>query len=83
MSHWNYRVMLKDGQYAVHEVFYEDDGRISGYTEDPVFPAESPEELAEEFERFRRALGEPVLDYDAEEAEAAREKAPQPGTGDL
>ena len=83
MSHWNYRVMLKDGQYAVHEVFYGDDGRITGYTEEPVYPtAESPEELVEEFERYRRALGEPVLDYDAEEAEAARRRlAPQDWNG--
>lgn len=60
--------MLKDGQYAVHEVFYRDDGRITGYTAGPVYPrAESPEGLAEEFERYRRALAEPVLDYDAED----------------
>ena len=68
---WNYRAMLKDGQVAVHEVFYEDDGRISGYTAEPVYPrADTLEELTEEFDRYQRALSMPVLDFAALEAEA-------------
>jgi hypothetical protein len=79
MSHWNYRVMRKDGQYAVHEVFYEDDGRVSGYTTDPVFPrADSLEELADEFQRYRRALDETVLDYERPDADAKRTDLPSP-----
>ena len=73
---WNYRVMRKDGQYAVHEVFYAEDGRITGFTIEPVFPrADDPDELAEEFERYRRALTEPILDFAALEAEAEKRRS--------
>ena len=77
MSHWNYRVIRKDGRLAVHEVFYADDGRVSGYTAEPAYPrADDPDGLAEEFDRYRRALAEPVLDYAALEAEAVRPGRP-------
>jgi hypothetical protein len=35
---WNYRVMRKGDQVAIHEVFYREDGSFQGYTKDPVFP---------------------------------------------
>jgi hypothetical protein len=73
---WNYRVMCKAGQFAVYEVFYAEDGRITGFTSDPVFPrADDPDELAEEFERYRRALTEPILDFAALEAEAEKRRS--------
>ena len=60
----------------MHEVFYADDGSINGYTTDPVLPrAEDSEGLAEEFERYRRALAESVLDFNALEAEAEGRRA--------
>jgi hypothetical protein len=80
MSHWNYRVMVKDGQFGVHEVFYTDDGVITGYTAQPVFPrAESAEELAKELGRYQRALGEPVLDFAALETAANHRLSTRPG----
>ena len=41
MSHWNHRVIKKvynngEIQLGIHEVFYNDDGSIYGYTEDPT-----------------------------------------------
>ncbi len=41
MSHWNHRVIKKiyeDGEeeYGIHEVFYNTDGTIFGYTQEPV-----------------------------------------------
>jgi hypothetical protein len=61
---WNYRVMQKDGQLAIHEVFYRGDGSVQGYTEDPVFPrAESVEQLVEELKRYAMALERPILQY--------------------
>jgi hypothetical protein len=40
-----------------------------GSTAEPVFPgAETLEELTEEFERYRRALAEPVLAFESIEA---------------
>ena len=45
---WNYRVMVRDGRYAVYSVYYADDGHISGWSEEPMSPnAESVEELGE------------------------------------
>ncbi|MBA4186882.1 MAG: hypothetical protein C0467_02570 [Planctomycetaceae bacterium] len=68
---WNYRVMLKDGQLAVHEVFYDDEGRINNWSVEPVFPrGDEIEDLVSEFERYQRALTEPVLDYAALEVES-------------
>lgn len=65
---WNYRVMVREGRYAVHAVYYADDGRIRSWSAEPMgLSGESVEDLGEELERFRRALREPVLDYDAPE----------------
>lgn len=61
---WNYRVVLRDAEFAIHEVFYEEDGSINGMTVDPVYPrAESLEGLREELERYSTALDKPVLTY--------------------
>jgi hypothetical protein len=65
--------MLKDGQHAIHEVFYDDAGKITRYTAEPVFPrADDLDELADELKRYQRALAEPVLDFAALEAESQR-----------
>jgi hypothetical protein len=70
---WNYRVMVRGGRYAVYEVYYADDGRITHFSEEPTYPCgESIEDLAEDFERYRRALAEPALNYEALEVEVAR-----------
>lgn len=61
---WNYRVILRDGEFAIYEVFYKEDGSIEGTTVDPVYPrAESLEGLREELERYSTALDKPVLPY--------------------
>lgn len=33
---WNYRVLKSGDTYALHEVYYDDDGRISGWLMEPV-----------------------------------------------
>lgn len=68
---WNHRVMKRvihgETIYAIHEVFYEDDGKLS-WTENEVYPCgETLEELEECLERMRLALAKPVLNYDAKE----------------
>jgi hypothetical protein len=61
---WNYRVMAKDGELAVHEVFYRADGSVEGWTENPVFPrATSLVELKAEMQRYAEALAKEVLPY--------------------
>ncbi len=34
-----YRVILKNGKYAIHEAFYDEEGEPWTCTEDPVCPA--------------------------------------------
>ena len=64
MSRWNYRVVHRGNEYAVHEVFYKDDGSVEGMTADPVCPrAETVTDLRDEFERYRAAFEKPVLPY--------------------
>ncbi len=68
---WNYRVVKKsivddfdDEIYAVHEVFYDDDGNPVGCTEKSVRIGEySLKSLSETIDLMKQALDKPVLDY--------------------
>lgn len=61
---WDYRVMDRDGQLAIHEVFYRDDGSVEGYTELPVHPrAGTIDELREELRRYASALDREMLPF--------------------
>jgi hypothetical protein len=65
MSTWNYRVILKDGQYAIHEVFYNDQCEPWACTKEPVGAAgDTLAELIEDMEHYLRALKRPVLAYE-------------------
>ncbi len=68
MSSWNYRVIERDGEFAIYEVFYSDNGDVKGHTEEPVFPrAESVDDLRNELQRYSEALNKEVLPYSAGE----------------
>lgn len=62
--HWNYRILLHpDDYYAVHEVFYNEDNKPDGWTEDPIdFGGDNPEDVRQ---ALRTALSDitklPVL----------------------
>jgi len=61
---WNYRIVVKDGQYNIHEVYYDDKDNPEFFTVDPVGPSgESLEELRGDLEHFLEVLSLPVLDY--------------------
>ncbi|MEK8034908.1 hypothetical protein AACH06_29180 [Ideonella sp. DXS29W] len=61
---WNYRVMVKDGELAIYEVFYRADGSVEGWTENPVFPrASTLKELQLELQRYAEALNKEVLPH--------------------
>jgi hypothetical protein len=56
MTHWNYRIVHhvsvvgeeEVSHYALHEVFYGDDGCVTGYTENPItFVGDTREEVVE------------------------------------
>ena len=68
---WNYRVVRTERQtkkeqydiYQLYEVYYDDDGKIEGMTENAMQPyGESIEELQKDLQWMMEALREPVLD---------------------
>ena len=59
---FDYRVVFSGDRYAIHEVFYYEDGRVKGWTEDPVVPyGPSVEDLRFELAKYLEALNRPVL----------------------
>lgn len=68
MGHWNHRVVKKvfesgEEQYSVREVFYNDDGQIYAYTEDPIdLACETPEALREYIQWCLNCLDKPILE---------------------
>jgi hypothetical protein len=66
---WDYRVLSTPGPngygkrwYAIHEVYYRDDGTIDSWTEKSIEAAGgTPEELREDLEWMLRAFAKPVL----------------------
>ena len=64
---WNYRVVRTEEEqydsYQLYEVYYDDDGKIEGMTENAMEPyGESVEELQNDLEYMMEALKQPVLD---------------------
>jgi hypothetical protein len=68
MGWWNYRVMKREVnpgefEFSIHEVYYDDDGKIEGTT-GPLIPSCSSEEgLMEEMEILKSAFGKETLIY--------------------
>lgn len=57
---WNYRVMRHNGEYpyyAIHEVYYNDKGKIWGWTQTPEDP------LAEDIETLGHVLEDMLSDF--------------------
>jgi hypothetical protein len=63
---FNYRVMRHpNGEYAIHEVYYDRRGRVVTWTEDPFSCAcPSIEDLRIELERYLLAFDRPALDFE-------------------
>ena len=66
---WNYRIIRRtfgsNELYQIHEVYYDDDGCIKSWTENPIIPTgETPEELEQDFSKQLLAFGSPILNYD-------------------
>lgn len=75
---WNDRVIQTGDEFAIHEVFYAEDGRIQGWTVEPVYPrAESLEELRDELlQRFAAARDEPVPQTEPDSSDGTRALQP-------
>ena len=62
---WNYRIVMRNGEYAIYEVYYDDAGNVEAVTDAPVYPAgTSIEELGKDLKYYQQALQQPVLHYD-------------------
>lgn len=65
---WEYRVVKRViagvPWYAIHEVYYEADGRtVEFWTSDPVaVGGDDTIELENDLDRYRAALGKPILE---------------------
>lgn len=70
MGWWNYRVMKRlnsQGKYdyGIHEVYYDDDGKINGWTEDSMVPVcPSEKDILYELEVMKRAFEQETLLYE-------------------
>lgn len=69
MSYWNYRVTRqyvkehKEFVYCIRIVYYNNDGSINLWTENPTVPFGTDfEELKHDVELFRLAVDKPVLE---------------------
>lgn len=61
LGHWNYRITLDaEGEYTFREVYYDENGKVVGWTSEETAP------FSESLEGLRRfieeALAKPVLD---------------------
>jgi hypothetical protein len=71
----NYRVIRREGQYSIHEIFMSDDGRIVGYSQDASSPAaDTIDDLKKSVEQLKSALSQPVLEHSELESEAEKKR---------
>ncbi len=68
MSFWNHRVVHRYHEendthtYHIHEVYYDENGSIEGWTESAIEPfGETPSELREDIRHFIKAFQKPIL----------------------
>lgn len=64
---FNYRVVRdRWGEYYFYEVYYDGDGKISGFVDKPLAPFgdESIEDLKEDLDLMYEALKKPVIDLE-------------------
>ena len=69
---WNHRILRHTCNrgneeiewFAIHEVYYDDEGKPDMCTLDPAYPyGETTEELEKDMEYFSQAFKAPVLDF--------------------
>jgi hypothetical protein len=69
---WNYRVIEKGSEdykyYEIHEVYYDADGKIIAWTENPVdLHIEAVADIKFLMKRFKKAAKKPILRIEDEE----------------
>ena len=65
MAHWNYRVIKSvvddEDSFAVHEVYYNDDGSIMGWIDTPVTLVSEESDFAFMLSKLPSAISKPLL----------------------
>jgi hypothetical protein len=78
MGTWNHRVMRRSYAHGadvevldeIYEVYYDDDGSVNTWTENPVGPIfyvnedDDQESIKDDVNRFLLACDKPILDYE-------------------
>jgi len=65
ISYWDYRVINRDGDYSIYEVFYDENDTPRACTENPVtFHGVCLFELDKALHLALEGLRKPVLQYD-------------------
>jgi hypothetical protein len=80
MGHWNHRVMrrtyisggseINEVIDSIHEVYYDADNIVAGWTDDAVTPTfylnedDDQTSILDDIKRFERATTMPILDYE-------------------
>ena len=62
---WNYRVIKKDAEFGIHEVYYNKRGEICLISDDQIAPfGKDFDTLRGDVNKMTGAFGKPVLTYD-------------------
>lgn len=67
---WNYRVVIKENdtgenEYGIHEVFYDDEGKVIGMTENSLVPVcSTADDLSYEMDMMLEAFKREVLKFE-------------------
>lgn len=65
MTKWDYRVVIKDGVYAIHECYYNEKGAPHSISTDEMCPAgETFEDLRMSYGLMAEAFEKPALRYE-------------------
>ncbi len=65
MSHWNYRVVEKDGFFGIHESYYDDDNKKpTSISQNEMSPhGVTLDELKDNVKKYAEAFDKPILHY--------------------
>ncbi len=66
---WNYRIVqhrdeLEETVFGIHEVHYDENGKITSFTEEAVIVGTDLLELSETLNKIGKAFDKPVLNID-------------------
>lgn len=65
MSCWNYRVAKKNNELAIYSIYYDDDGKIVGCSEQPaIVIGDDIEEIETNLQLMMDATKKEIVDLD-------------------